>query len=308
MNKTITFFKSIILLLLLIFNCFEALSANEVSIFNGIESPNAIEVGINSQNQNVITWNDTTDLPYSYQIYRTDFNQSRPWVRIGQVYYGDPFTFVDHSANTEDSIYSYAISACDECGDTSTLSKVIKTLALSGYSDEFSYTKLSWHYNSNKKLRFVRIFRGLDIQNLTEIAFLSDDENQYIDVPEELGMYYYRVELLTDKLKSAENTTQNLQYFSNVISVNVENIPASLIKNYVNMKYNFGKDKILVTFPNDSNDVFQMKLFDSLGHLVEERQLNDRVFEISTINRSKGVYFFQLQSSKKNYTQKILFF
>ncbi len=157
------------------------------------------------------------------------------------------------------------------------------------------------------------IERGIDSLTFEEIAFLPGQlfslvqtEYEFEDKSLPEGSYYYRVKQI-----NIDSTFQYLTLLgSKVIKIDIKNSENlfELFQNFPNPFY----DKTEILFISDKNGSGYLKLFNSLGQLInilfsgniEANHLN--IVELSSENLASGAYFYQLVQGERALMKKLL--
>lgn len=135
-------------------------------------------------NKNKVVWNRVEDAGIeSYNIYK-ESNQGNVYVKIGNVLYTQPNTFIDQSSSPKVHADRYKISAVDTCGNESALSAHHRTLHLSVSPNGMGQGyQLNWQ-DSYEGFDFFSyyIYRGTNKANLQVIDTIQNTLTSYTDL------------------------------------------------------------------------------------------------------------------------------
>lgn len=146
---------------------------------------------------------------------------------------------------------------------------------------------VSWTLEAGSICNGIKIFRGADSLNLTEIELIegvcgNENEPRYFEIFDETpisgGLNYYRLQFGTN-LNSDFVTTE---YFS----LNEDNYVA-----YPNPT----TDVLTIRYFSGSNDVVPIKILDINGALVTTINGKNNQAILSTVNLKSGMYFFEME-------------
>ena len=177
----------------------------------------------------------------------------------------------------------------------------------------------------NSKFAYEYTNHYYPIQNLVETTTGKGERTFSWDAPEQGTPTGYKV--YVDGVMLESNTQEtSISYYTNKPTVLVEVIAlygvgktsVSVVKrfniNNVSIAENEASDEISI-YPNPARDfvnisgndlINSVKVYNCLGMMVEEIEVNANEAEINTSNYNTGIYFFNVQSENGNLVKKVV--
>ena len=158
-------------------------------------------------------------------------------------------------------------------------------LELQGVNENGKH-KLSWTIEADEKLTQQTLEVSVDGRNFQSLNSLSSTARDFIYLPNDNGILYYRLNVTFDN---------NRQYFSNIIALPNTTAKPSVTSNLV---HNF----IQVNSPSP----FTYTVVDYSGRMVAKGNLLQGNNSIVTSNLSNGMYIVQFNNGQEQYAEKFM--
>ncbi len=244
---------------------------------------------------NLIVWiREATDQIDYYTIYR-ETSETGTWDPIGTVDYNEISVFEDEEADAMDRQWSYKISATDNCGNETEMSKAHTTIHVNEpKSLRPGYADLSWNYYEGLDYKSFYIIRETKVSGYTFIDTLTtvpSNVDMYSAELPSVGKSLYYVGI---KLNDVINPKEFLKAESGPFSLAFSNIAEAENKTAINGISEsdvevYAIEKTIFVKNAEGKDV---TIYDNNGRCMLQK--NDAEAENEFSVRLSGVYFVKV--------------
>lgn len=259
-------------------------------------TPSICYVTVNDNHNNVIEWQqeDNINAKWIY-IYRESSFLTDYYDLIGKVAYSATGSFVDLNSNAQIQSNKYKIGVQDKCGYYTEKSSEHKTTHLTINKGIDKSWNLIWEQYTGKTVANYKIYRGTNLENLTEIGSTSGSNTTYTDLSAPSGPLYYVIEVNFTNACTALKSTQYGSSRSNIINTSTL---ITTIKdtnsNIVNIYPNPAKETLNIEGVN--YQTASLIIMNLQGKEVINQPLNSAIVDIS--NLPNNVYLIKIIDGK----------
>ena len=141
------------------------------------------------------------------------------------------------------------------------------------------------------------MYRSEDNEDYKEIANIASSENNYFDVIDTDGIYYYQVTACSDACESMPAVTSDFDsdyVMVEVLSLDENNISAIIYPNPASERLNISAE-----------DLTNISVYTMLGQKVVDVNINADEYILDVNDLNNGVYMLKVSSRKGSYTRRI---
>ena len=303
-----------ILFLLLVLKSSLMISQNQYSAQinqpDPLTTPSICVVSVNADNYNEIVWDKpSNDFIDYFTVYRESNEQTDQWDSIGVTPYTGSSIFIDSTSHPEIQSYRYKISSVDECGNETSLSDLHKTMNLSILKSMNNTYSLIWDEYEGFEVNSYRIYRGIEIDDLSLIGSVTSGNFNYNDTYSPEGAIYYQVEVLSPSECNTNNLKSSSVYNSsrsNIVSNLTTSINHSVLNSDIKIYPNPFNSKTNISYPNSNNQLYSLTIYDIDGKNVYSIKTTEEKIEFERNSLSDGFYFIELKGNNTILRSKML--
>lgn len=258
---------------------------------------------------NVITWEKPVSADIdSFRIYREVLTS---FVHIGTVAYDSLSEYIDNTylpaADPNTTNFRYKISIVDTCGNESDLSNHHRTIFLQANQGVGGVVNLNWVPYEGATVDFYRILRDTTgVGTFEAIDSVTGSTTVYTDLAPAFSSANVRYMLESNwsiscsPTRATVNTSRsNIKHVGLIATGSIEQ---EILNTSINVYPNPADDKVTIQYPAGFKR-YQLQMFDALGQLVVNEQLNDDGAYNGTLTHqldvsafTKGVYIVNIQT------------
>ena len=264
-----------------------------------LSEPHLCMVTSDEDGYNRILWEDPVETEgiTHYEVYR---NTSGQYDLVGSIEFNEFNELTDKDADPRVQAYTYRVQALDDCGNRSPFSNEHKTIHLVMGQGLNGSINLSWGTYVGQTYDQVIIYRGTTPDNLEVLATVSATSFSYTDVDPPAGDVYYQLEIVGEFNCNTGRSLFSLKsnIIDNLVTSSIETVTdfdGSIYPNPV-------QDQVTITLKED----MQMIVYSLNGQLFLSENLEQGINQVSTSHLQSGVYYIELMSGAKRYTQRIV--
>lgn len=268
---------------------------------------------------NKITWEKPTAADIdSFRIYREVLGS---FVPIGSVAYSSLSEYTDSIylplADPNTTNFRYKISVIDTCGNESVVSNHHRTIFLQANQGVGGVVNLNWVPYEGASVSFYRILRDtLGTGAFVAIDSVPGANTVYTDLapPANAANIGYLLEsnwatTCTPTRATINTTRSNIKHVGTVITGNQDQ---EILDNVFNLFPNPAGNEVTIEYPVGFKK-YQLQLFDALGQIVYNEQLNDAgsyngilSHKIDVSSFHKGIYIVSVGTESGNTFKRLI--
>ena len=142
-----------------------------------------------------------------------------------------------------------------------------------------------------------KVYRSEDNEDYKEIANIASSENNYFDVIDTDGVYYYQVTACSNACESMPAVTSDFDsdyVMVEVLSLDENNISAIIYPNPASERLNISAE-----------DLTNISVYTMLGQKVVDVNLNTDEYTLDVKDLDNGVYMLKVLSRKGAFTRRV---
>lgn len=210
-------------------------------------------------------------------------------IKIKNSYGEVVYEYSGASTGLEEGVIYSGNNNCDNCKAPEKLSAEFKVV------DGKEGVMISWEKVGTPQS--FKVYRSKDNENYEEVAVVEPTENQYFDVNEINGLYYYQVTAYNEDCESMPAVTED--YNSDYVKVDVVSIGEDFVS--------------AIVYPNPASEVINISsegltnvaVFNVMGQKMIDANLDADEYRLDVSSLTNGVYMMKVSSKKGEFVRRI---
>ena len=210
-------------------------------------------------------------------------------IKIKNSYGEVVYEYSGASTGLEEGVIYSGNNNCDNCKAPEKLSAEFKVV------DGKEGVMISWEKVGTPQS--FKVYRSKDNENYEEVAVVEPTENQYFDVNEINGLYYYQVTAYNEDCESMPAVTED--YNSDYVKVDVVSIGEDFVS--------------AIVYPNPASEVINISsegltnvaVFNVMGQKMIDANLDADEYRLDVSSLTNGIYMMKVSSKKGEFVRRI---
>ena len=210
-------------------------------------------------------------------------------IKIIDSYGNVVYDFTGPSTDLQEGVIYSGVNSCDNCKAPKSLSAEFTVV------DGKEGVVISWEKVGSPE--YYNIYMGGNNEYYEKIATVESTENQYFDVKEVNGSYYYKVTACSKDCESMPAVTDD--YNSDYVMVDVMSLGEDVISAMI---YPNPASRVLNIMAEELTSV---TMFNVVGQKVVEEDVETDMFSIDVSGLENGVYMLKISSRKGSLVRRV---
>ena len=289
-----------------------AYSSSTILVNEQTNPINICMVSVDSNNNNLILWDQLNDALYDSVFIYKESSQSDFYKKIGSVSALDSSLFYDVGSNPAQNASRYKISVLDTCGFEADLSNYHKTLHLTISLGTDGARDLNWDRYEGFDYATIHIYRGNSKKDLVKIAEQASNTFTYTDLDHSGNNYYYQIEII-NPFPCSVNSSSSKKYAgtsnyestkSNIVSSEELTSLALIEKSNFEIYPNPATNALYVK-TNGGNEI-KISILSTDGKVIKSNRYENENIEIDISDLNTGIYILRFENQDNLISKKFV--